>query len=385
MKSIGFSICVLCPMFWNLLSCQTADNERFGANTPIQSIPFRVQLPTDQVYEPSPDPAVLVGRKRTEPGSFVVSGYDRASGQKRWQLPFPASVVGHTDRQVVVYATQTAQVHFVEPKTGQITRTITPAPNPLQSKSGLELGMAFTNDLYLTTQALYTQVNDGNRIDESFPIGITAKTWAGNQKRWFVPPVRQILTLTHRPIISGNVVLLINPMTRIDGGHSYQLVSLDTGAERRRVDTPGEFVLLNDHLLLEKTANYLRCFDPFLEQERWRLNGSFGKSAVYVTGSQLSVVTTLSKNARTVRQRDVATGWALKTFTLPFLQETVLQGVYLPADGSVWLRFATEMYRIPEERPYDYWVGYNEATQKPLWRTDYKSAGVGSLIPLLAP
>lgn len=385
MKSIGFFVCIFCMIFWSLTSCQTTDNERFGSEFPVQSIPFRVQLPTDQVYESSPNPAVLLGRKRLEPGSFVVSGYDRASGQKRWQLPFPASVVGHTDQQVVVYAPQTAQVHFVEPTTGQITRTITHAPNPLRSKSGLELGMAFTDDLYLTTQALYTQVSDGNRIDESFAIGVTAKTWAGNQKRWFAPPVRQILTLTHKPIISGNRVLLLNAQTAIDGGHSYQFVSLDTGAEVQRVNTPGAFVLLNDHLLLEKTATFIRCFNPFLEQERWQLNGSFGKSAVYVTGPQLSVVTTLSKTARTVRQLDLTTGKELKTFTLPFLQNTVLQGVYLPADGQIWLRFATEIYKIPEERPYDYWVGYDEATQKTLWRTDYKSSGISSLIPLLAP
>ena len=47
------------------------------------------------------------------------------------------------------------------------------------------------------------------------------------------------------------------------------------------------------------------------------------------------------------------------------------------------MRDSKDTFKIAEERPYDYWVGYDENTHKVLWRTDFKSPSTSTLLPFV--
>ena len=87
---------------------------------------------------------------------------------------------------------------------------------------------------------------------------------------------------------------------------------------------------------------------------------------------------------RTVLQFNTETGKALKTFDLPNTGSTILNGIFLKNDKQIWLNFSTETYKIPEERPYNYWVGYDENAKKALWRTDFNNPPTSTLLPFVA-
>lgn len=121
---------------------------------------------------------------------YEISGFEVETGKKLWQLPFEGEVVGETETQILVYEAKTFVLYFIAPQTGEETRKIAPAPNPLTSRNGFEYGMAFADDVYLTTKSLYTSVYsnasdwENRREDESFKIGITAKALNDDKTKW---------------------------------------------------------------------------------------------------------------------------------------------------------------------------------------------------------
>lgn len=368
----------------NLFLCCIPKKEKlFATDAPVRQITFSLPFPTDLLYQFSPDSAIILGRKRIKPGIFEISAFDILSGKKHWQLPFLGEIVGQTSTQILVYEEQTQTIHFVNPINGAITRKITPAPSTFTSKAGLEIGMAFSDEMYITTMPLYAQIVENGKADRTWHIGITAKTWNDNKTQWFVAPVKQIVLLEYTPFIDENKLLIINPKQSINGKHSYQIIDLKTGKELSRTNTEGEFISLNAHYFIEKTPLFIRCFDPFSEKEYWKISSDFRHSAIYSVGNQLSIVSANQNKTRIVLQLSVKTGKTLKTFDLPNFGTAILNGIFLKNDQKIWLNFSKETYKIAEERPYDYWVGYDELSQKASWRTDFKSQSTSTLLPFV--
>lgn len=177
--------------------------------------------------------------------------------------------------------------------------------------------------------------------------------------------------------------MIINSKQSINGKHSYQIIDLKTGKELSRTNTEGEFISLNAHYFIEKTPLFIRCFDPFSEKEYWKISSDFRHSAIYSVGNQLSIVSANQNKTRIVLQLSVKTGKTLKTFDLPNFGTAILNGIFLKNDQQIWLNFSKEAYKIAEERPYDYWVGYDELSQKASWRTDFKSQSTSTLLPFV--
>lgn len=350
---------------------------------PIKNIISTLPFPSDLVYQSSPDSGIIIGRKRLEPGIFEISAFNIDSAKELWKLPFRAELIGQTETQLLVYVEKTSSVYFIKPNNGEITRKTSPAPNPITSKSGHYLGMAFTDDLYLTTNGLYTTVIERGKIDASFPIGITAKTWGSNEKKWFVPPVKQILDLRYKPLIKKDKVLIINSLQRVDGGHSYQIIDLQTGIELSRTATEGEFMFLNEKYFIERENDFIRCFDPFSGKEFWKISSTFKNAQINAIGNQISIQHNFKATARSVLIIDANSGKTLKNFELNKVTNDALTDILLIQNNEIWLHFNNETYKIEEERGYDYWIGYDELNKKALWRTDKKSICLGSLINLI--
>lgn len=368
----------------NLLLCCAPKKEKlFATDTPVCQITCSLPFPTDLLYQLSPDSAIIIGRKRIKPGIFEISAFDILSGKKHWQLSFLGKIVGQTSKQILVYEEQTQTIHFVNPTNGAITRKVTPAPSSFTSKAGLEMGMAFSDEMYVTTLPLYAQIVENGKADHTWRIGITAKTWNDNKTQWFVSPVKQIVILEYTPFINENKLLIINSKQSIDGKHSYQLIDLKTGKELSRTNTEGEFISLNTHYFIEKTPLFIRCFDPFSGKEYWKISNDFRHSAIYSVGKQLSIVSTNQDKTRTVLQINANTGITLKNFDLLNVGSSVLNGIFLKDGNQIWLNFSKDTFKIAEERPYDYWVGYDENTHKVLWRTDFKSPSTSTLLPFV--
>lgn len=359
--------------------CNSEIENRFATEAPIRKITCSLPFSSDFIYQPSPDSNIILGRKRIEPAIFEISGFEILSGKKLWQLDFQGEIVGQTSKEIIVYEASKESVHFVNPINGQTTRKITPAPSPLSSKNGFEAGMAFTDEMYLTTKALYTQVIENGKIDTTWQIGITAKTWNDNITKWFVSPVNQIYLLEHKLIINKDKVLIINTKKSIDGGHSYQIISLETGKELLITTTEGEFIFLNSKYFIEKTSSHIRCFEPFTKQEYWKIYDNFKGSVIYSVGNQISIITKTKDKTRSVKQLNAQSGRTLKTFELPNFGNTILNKIFLRNDKEIWLNFSKDTYKIAEERPYDYWVGYDEVSKKALWRTDFDNKSTSSL------
>ena len=365
-----------------LIGCFSAKKEKFAFDVPVRKItsPF----PLDLVYQASTDEKVIIGKKNIEPAIFEISGFERENGKKLWQLPFAGEVVGQTTSQILVYEEKSDSVHFINPTDGKITRKISPAPAPLSSKNSFERGMAFTDEMYLTTKSLYTQVIENGKVDESFPIGITAKNWETNEKKWFLAPVKQIVNIEHKPVISGDKVLIIKSMQSLDGGHSYQIISLKTGEELSRKISEGEYIYFDKDIFFEKTTTLVRRFDPFSDKELWKAEGDFKNANVSSIGKQITIATPHADHTRTIRIIDADTGKELKKFELGNLQETVLEAVFLTKDSQILLNFAKDKYKNADLREYEYLVSYDLETKKALWRTDFKNPSASSLLSLAA-
>jgi hypothetical protein len=308
----AFKVLIMSILLSLTFTCRSNKTGKEPIEVPIKNIIFSLPFPTDLVYQSSPDSRIIIGRKRIKPGIFEISAFAVDTGHKRWELPFRGELVGQTATHSLVYEAGISTVHFINPKDGKITQTVSPAPNPLTSQSGHYLGMAFTDELYITTNSLYTTVIDNGEIDESFPIGITAKTWENNEQQWFVPPVKQILDLKYKPIIKNDKLLIINFLQKINSGHSYQIVDLKTGQEHSKTTTEGEFKYLGEKCFIEQTNDFLRCFEPFSGKEFWRISGAFKNAQINALGSQISVQYGFRSSQSSVLIIEANTGETLK-------------------------------------------------------------------------
>lgn len=366
-----------------LIGCFSENKDHFGTDSPQQQLVCELPFPTDLVYQSTPDTSVLIGTKKMAPAIFELSGYAVSTGQKLWQLAFTGEIIGQTAAQVLVYEEKTSTVHFINPKDGQVTRTVSPAPSPLTSKNGLAQGMAFTDDMYLTTKSLYTQVIENGKTDDSFPIGITAKTWGNNQKKWFLPPVQQIVILEYPPVTADGKVLIINPEQKINEGHSYQILSLQTGEELHRATTEGTYYWLENEIFIERTNTSVKRIDPFTQKEMWRIAGEFTNAHVSAIGQQITVATPSPDKTHTIRLIDTNTGHLLRQCVLPNLDMTRLEAVYAHDDRQLLLHFKKKSFETVEANEYDYWVNYDSATKQALGHTDMHSESISSLMPLV--
>jgi outer membrane protein assembly factor BamB len=261
---IGFLLgCGVLGGVLNFLWGRTSEkNDFFATDAPVKPIPLSLPFPTDLIYQASPDSTVLIATRKREPALFEISAFDRTTARKMWQLPFAGNVVGQTSRQLLVYEEKTKTVHFINPRDGKITRTVNPEPAPLTSPSSLYVGMAFTDDLYITTKPLYQDVVINGKTDTSWQIGITAKSWETNETKWYLPPIKQIVIIEHPPIISSGNVLIVNAEQKIGEGHSYQIISQETGEELHRSVTDGTYYPLGKDRFFERTKSMVRRLDP---------------------------------------------------------------------------------------------------------------------------
>ncbi|GAB4029864.1 outer membrane protein assembly factor BamB family protein [Spirosoma gilvum] len=383
---IGFLLfCAVLGGVINLFRGKSAEQKSyFAANAPVKAITLSLPFPTDLLYQSSPDSTVVIGTRKQESGFLAISAFDRSTAKRLWQLPLEGTVVGQTRRQLLVYETKTATVHFVDPRTGKITRKVSPEPAPLTSPSSLYTGMAFTDELYLTTKPLYQQVVIDGKVDTAWRIGITAKTWETNELNWFVPPVNQIVTIAYPPVVYGDKVLIINAEQKVGEGHSFQIVSLKTGQEQYRSTTAGTYYLLGQNHVVERTNTFVRRVDPFAQREIWRLDGNFSFGQLWAMGDQLSILSRRSDDTgNTLRIVDSVNGRLRKQIDLPFFKETAIKGAYVTRDNQLLLHFAEPNFSESGTHLYDYWVCYDPQTRQALWRTDFHSESISSLLPFI--
>jgi hypothetical protein len=374
-----------------LLGCRSSHlaNE-FAYDAPVKSIVFDLPFPTDLVYSATPDPKIIIGKKNV--GSpdgpiYEIAGFEIVTGIEKWRLPFQGEVVGQTEKQILVYEEKTSTLHFIAPADGQVTRKITPAPNPLMSKNALEYGMAFNDEMYLTTKALYTSVW-ANAIDwehryedDTFKIGITAKSWGDEKVKWFVPPVKQIVIIENRPVIFGDKVFILNPPESIDGDQTYQIVSLTTGEEIFRGKTAGKFSHVAPDVFIEQTDSMVRRFDPVTGAEIWKIEGSFHNAAVKQIGNQITIAAPHEDGTRMITLIDAPAGKSLAQFELIGTGNTPLKACFLTADKQTLCNFVANGNTDIQKRDFDYWVAYDPAAKKALWRTGFNSRPASSLFP----
>jgi hypothetical protein len=399
------TIGILISSLFACRSCQPT--HEFADEAPVKTMVFDAPFPNDLIYQATPDAKIIVGKKDARPSInefggmdapyYEISGFEIETGKKLWQLPFFGEIVGQTETQILVYEAKTSTVNFVNPSDGQITRKVSPAPNPLASKNSLELGMAFTEDVYLTTKALYTRIwadtsgkdNTPNwenrREDESFKIGITAKSWNGDKIKWFLPPVKQIVNIEYRPVIFADQIFIINPPQTIDGEQTYQIVSLKTGAEIFRGATKGRFARIGKDLFVEQTDSFLRRFEPVSGAEIWKIEGSFHNASVRAIGSQITIAAPHADGTRTITLIDAAAGKAIHPeFEFPPTKTMPLKGCFLMADKQILCNLVAESETDPMRRNLDYWVGYDAFAKKILWRTDFNSRAESSLFQFVS-
>jgi hypothetical protein len=368
-----------------LLSCAFESGEHFASDVPVRKIELPLPFPDDVQYLPSPDTAILLGTRKLEPDLHEISAYERNSAKKLWQLPFAGNLVGQTALDLVVYCRKDSTVYFIDPAHGNINRKITPQPDPLTSPSSLYLGMAFTNDLYITTKPLYKSVIKKNeKIDTTWQIGLTAKNWETNETRWFLPPVKQMVIIEYPPEINGDKILVINPEKKIGEGHSYQIISTKTGRELSQVHSEGTYYSNGSGHFFERKNEFVRKIDPFTQKEIWRINGSFAFAQVSETGEQLAILSAHPNGTlHTLRIINALTGQQLGQFNLPFFKTTAIKGAFLTRSKALLLHFKKTSFEDPGTLLYDYWVCYDPKLQKALWRTDFHSESISSLIPYI--
>ncbi|GAB3951281.1 hypothetical protein GCM10028805_31090 [Spirosoma harenae] len=354
----------------------------FAENMPVKAIALWLKFPTDLIYQSSPDSTVVIGTKKQSSDLFAISAFEQTTAQKLWQLPFDGKIIGQTSRHMLVFEAKTEAVHFIEPRSGKISRRISPVPAHLTSLSSLYTGMAFSDDVYLTTKPLYQQVVVNGKVDDSWKIGITAKTWDTNETSWFLPPVKQIVNIEYAPIIKGDNVLIVNPEQKIGEGHSYQIVALKTGKEHYRGITKGTYYPLCNDRFYERTETVVRRLNPFTQQEIWRLNGAFSFGQLSEIGNQLTILSRHQDGTHNIiRIVDSNSGRLIKQVDIPFIKESTIKGAYFTSDNQFLLHFEAPNFSQPGNLLYDYWVCYDPQTQQPVWRTDFHSESISSLLP----
>ena len=139
--------------------------------------------------------------------------------------------------------------------------------------------MAFNDEFYVTTKALHNSIYNGygntRQDDESFKIGITAKSWTSSETKWFLPPVKQIVIIENCPVIFGDKVFVINPPQTVEGSQTYQLVSLADGAELFRGTTAGNFSQIGKDLFNRANRRLRTPIRPTDERGRLANYGQF--------------------------------------------------------------------------------------------------------------
>lgn len=364
----------------------TASKPYFGATSPIEPMAIPLPFTDGLIYEASPDPSVITALRRKGSGRSEVTGYDRKTAKMLWSINFSGEMIGQTDKELLMYEPGESTVYFVNPVSGRTTRKISPQPDALTRPSSLYLGMAFTDLLYITTKPLYGSVitNKEGVTDTTWQIGITAKNWLTNETVWFLPPVKQILIIEHRPVISGDKVLVINPEQKVGEGHSYQIVSLQTGAEIHRGVTEGTYFPLGKERFFERTNSFVRRLDPFTQKELWRIDGQFPFGQLTEMGDQLTILSRHADGSQnSLRIVNSVTGKLIKSFDVPFFKETVINGAFISNDNSVFLHFKESDLKNPGKLLYDYWVHYDPQTRSALSRTHFHSESISSLIPFI--
>ena len=380
--AVKLSLMVILTMLFS--ACFGAKTEKFASAAPVKKIVFDAPFPGNLIYQSAPDPQIIIGKKKVEPAMYEIAAFEPSTGKRLWQLPFVGEVVGQTEKQILVYEEKSSTVHFVNPKDGEITRKISPAPNPLTSKNSLEKGMAFTGDIFITTKALYTSIWKNEKEDESYEIGYTAKTWENDDIKWFVPPRRQIVILGYRPVIYGDKVLIINAEQGIYDAPSYQIISLKTGEEISRVESNGNFSLIGKDFFIERDKSFVRRIEPISGTEIWKVEGEFNSVSVAAIGEQITIAVPHADRTRTIRVVDAATGKLLKQFDLPDLQDTDLKACYIVKDDVILLNFDSANHDIYDKAHYNYWVAYDSDTKKAVWRTGFESQSASSLFPFVS-
>ncbi|MGI8788306.1 MAG: hypothetical protein ACR2HG_11155 [Pyrinomonadaceae bacterium] len=357
----------------------------FAADAPVKKMTFDLPFPNDLIYQATPDAEVIVGTKQIEAYiSYEISSFDVKTGRKIWQLPFAGKIVGQTENRILVYEEKTLTVYFIAPPTGEITRRIAPAPTELTRVNfDLYLGMAFTDEMYLTTKALYTTVfKRVNEPDESFQIGYTAKNWADNKPVWFVPPDGEFVIISRPPLIFGDRVLIVNDPYGKGTGHFYQIVALKTDEELVRGESDGGFHYLSNKYFIEATPTFVRRIELSTGKELWKIPSAENYS-VSAIGSQITLQSTNKNKIRTIRIIDAETGELLKQFEFSSAVETRLEAALLTKDAKVLLNFNSKFSdrAFSDDEHYNYWVAYDTEAKKALWRTDFESHSAASLFP----
>jgi hypothetical protein len=364
----------------------TAPKPYFGANAEIEPMDIILPFPDGSIYEASPDPSIITGLRRKASGRSEVTGYDRNTAKMLWSINFSGELIGQTDKELLMYEPGESTVYFINPVTGRTTRKVSPQPDALTHPSSLYLGMAFTDLLYITTKPLYGSVitNKEGATDTTLQIGVTAKNWLTNEIVWFLPPVKQIVIIEHRPVVSGDKVLIVNPQQKIGEGHSFQIVSLKTGAELYRGLTEGTYFPLGKERFFERTNSFVRRIDPFTQKEIWHIDGHFPFGQLSEMGDQLTIISRHADGSQnSVRIVNSVTGKPVKEFNLPFFKETVIHGAFITADNRVFLHFKESDSKKPGKLLYDYWVHYDPQTRSALSRTQFHSESITSLIPFI--
>ncbi len=358
----------------------------FGAAAAIEQMDIPLPFPDGPIYEASPDPSIITGLRRKASGRSEVTGYDRKTAKMLWSINFSGELIGQTDDALLMYEPAESTVYFINPVNGRTTRKISPQPDAITRPSSLYMGMAFTDLLYITTKPLYGSViaNNEGVTDTTLQIGITAKNWLTNEIAWFLPPVKQIVTIEYKPVVSGDKVMVVNPEQKVGAGHSFQIVSLKTGQELYRGVTEGTYFPIGKERFFEKTNSFVRRIDPFTQKEIWRIDGYFPFGHLSEIAGQLTIISRHSDGAQnSLRIVDSVTGKQRKVFDLPFFKETSIHGAFLSADNRVFLHFKASDPKNPGKQLYDYWVHYDPQTRSALSRTNFHSESISSLLPFI--
>lgn len=383
MKNIAKKI-LMFVMLINLLNgCSWRRTSNFAADAPVKKMTFDLPFPSDLIYQATPDAGVVVGTKQIEAYiSYEISSFDVKTGRQIWQLPFAGKIVGQTENRILVYEDKTSTVYFIAPQTGEITRRISPAPVELTRVNfDLYVGMAFTDEMYLTTKSLYTNVFKGiHDPDESFQIGYKAKNWSDNKPVWFVPPDGEFVIISRPPLIFGDRVLIVNDPYGKGTGHSYKIVALKTGEELARGESDGNYHYLSDKYFIEATPTFVMRIELSTGKELWKIPSAENYS-VSAIGSQITLQSTDKNKIRTIRIIDAENGEVLKQFEFSSAVETRLEAAFFTKDALVLLNFNSKSSdrAFSDHKYYNYWVAYDAEAKKALWRTDFESHSADSL------
>jgi outer membrane protein assembly factor BamB len=368
-----------------LTACFSGVETRFASDAPVKKIVADTEnpLPQNYFYRSTPIENVIISSE-TEFLKSKITAYDKSNGKQLWQTNFEAFYVGQTEKNILVYDLQ--NVIWLNPNNGEITRKIAKIPNPIKTSfnfnSYLLNGMAFNDEIYITTKPLYQQIYDANqKQDDSYQIGVTANNWEKNDKLWFVPPVKQIVNIEYKPVIFGDKVLIVNPPQSIDGKQTYQIISLKTGEEIYRRNTDGKYFLLGENILIEETSDKISRINFVENKPIWSISAAqIIGTHISAIGNQITIAIPDKNGTRNIKIIDAESGKELKKFDLPDLQETVFDGAFLLKNGSIALHFLKNM---TTDKNYDYFVGWDIDAKKALWRTEFDGKKLTSLFNVI--